>query len=132
MRAKRLLIVDDNREIRLLIRAALVDSQFVVVGEAANGIEAIGMVLETNPDVVLMDIEMPSMSGIEATRHLTDRFPNLTIFGFTGSDGHDQIEIIEAGAIAVFEKGSLTALLAALDEWASANQENDVSGRPQQ
>jgi CheY-like chemotaxis protein len=131
MRAKHLLIVDDNREIRLLIRAALVDSPFMVVGEASNGIEAIGKVVETEPDIVLMDVEMPSMSGIEATQHLMDRFPNLAIFGFTGSVEGNHDRMIEAGAVAVFEKGSLTALLAALDEWAWAHAECDVSERPQ-
>ena len=135
MPAKRLLIVDDNREIRLLVRAALVDTEFEVVGEAVDGIDAIGMVMETKPDVVLMDIEMPSMSGIEATRHLMDRFPKLVIFGFTGAPQRDRDEIMDAGAVAVFEKGSLTSLLAALEEWLRAHSdapvEWDARDRPQ-
>ena len=132
MRAKRLLIVDDNKEIRLLIRASLVDTDFEVVGEAENGIDAIGMVVETRPDIILMDIEMPSMDGIEATRFMMERFPNLAIFGFTGSEGQQHAEMIEAGAIAVFEKGSLTGLLAALEDWVRAQSpsESQASERP--
>jgi CheY-like chemotaxis protein len=131
MGAKRLVVVDDVKEIRLLIRAAFAGTRFDVVGEASNGIEAIGVVLETNPDVVLMDIDMPSMDGIETTRHLMDRFPSLTIFGFTGSPDMDQAAMIDAGAVAVFEKGHLAALMDAMDEWASS-ADCEPSERPRQ
>ena len=133
MRAKRLLIVDDNKKIRLLLRASLVDTEFEVVGEAENGIDAIGMVVETRPDIVLMDIEMPSMNGIEATRFLMERFPNLAIFGFTASADAVRNLMVEAGALAVFEKGSLTAVLAALEDWVRAQSpsERESSERPQ-
>jgi CheY-like chemotaxis protein len=132
MGAKRLVVVDDVKEIRLLIRAAFAGSRFTVVGEASNGIDAIAQVLETKPDVVLMDIEMPSMDGIEATRNITERFPDVAIFGFTGSPGVDQAAMIAAGAVAVFEKGNLADLMDALDAWASAPAGRDPSERPPQ
>jgi CheY-like chemotaxis protein len=132
MGAKRLVVVDDVKEIRLLIRAAFAGSRFTVVGEAANGIDAIAEVLDKEPDVVLMDIDMPGMDGIETTRNLIDRFPNLTIFGFTGSPDMDQAAMIDAGAVAVFEKGNLTELMTAMDQWASGHAECEASERPRQ
>jgi trans-aconitate methyltransferase len=70
------------------------------------------------------------MDGIETTRHLMDRFPNLTIFGFTGSPDMDQAAMIDAGAVAVFEKGNLSELMTAMDDWASTHA-CEASERPQ-
>lgn len=124
MGAHRLVIVDDDKQIRDLIRAAFAGSTFEVVGEATNGIEAIEIVLDAEPDVVLMDIEMPFMNGIEATRHLRVRTPEVSVFGFTGSSGADRDEMVKAGAVMVLEKGSLSDVMDALDDWADAHPRN--------
>ncbi|MGH2808904.1 MAG: response regulator [Actinomycetota bacterium] len=116
--------MDDDKNIRELIRAAFAGSTFEVVGEATNGIEAIEVVLDEEPDVVLMDIEMPLMNGIEATRHLHVRSPGISIFGFTGSTGADRDEMVRAGAIAVLEKGSLNTVIDALEGWAVEQPED--------
>jgi two-component system, NarL family, response regulator len=118
MGAYRLVVVDDSQNIRDLIRAAFAESDFDVVGEAANGIEAIEVVLDAKPDIVLMDIEMPLMDGIEATRHLSVRVPETSIFGFTGSSGADRDEMVKAGAVDVLEKGSLAEVFETLERWA--------------
>lgn len=65
---KRVLIVDDARFMRFSLRGMLEKNGFQVVGEAANGVEAIEKYLECQPDLVTMDITMPGVSGIEALK----------------------------------------------------------------
>lgn len=75
-----LLIVDDNSGIRTLLTAlARRDAGFQVVGEAANGLEAIEVAREHQPDVVVLDIMMPEMDGIEAIPGILDASPDSRI-----------------------------------------------------
>jgi len=64
----RLLLADDHRMLREGLRRSMVEEGFDVVGEADNGEEAVRLVAELEPDVVLMDVSMPEMDGVEATR----------------------------------------------------------------
>ena len=66
----RLLLADDHRMVRQSMRRAMEDAGYVVVGEAADGQEAVRMAAELAPDVVLMDVSMPVLDGVEATRQL--------------------------------------------------------------
>lgn len=70
-----------------------------VVGDAANGEEAIPQVEELQPDVVLMDIKMPRMDGIETTRQLKARFPDINIIVLTFFEDEYLVRAIEAGAV---------------------------------
>lgn len=75
------LIVDDQVPFRLAARAVLRRTEgFVLVGEAADGLEAIARVAELAPDLVLMDINMPNMNGIEATRQIMEAAPSTIVF----------------------------------------------------
>jgi DNA-binding NarL/FixJ family response regulator len=70
-----------------------------VVGEAADGAAALRMVAETGPDVVLMDIRMAGMDGIEATRQIKQRFPGVKVLALSAYDGDDCVlEMLRAGA----------------------------------
>jgi len=75
------LIVDDQVPFRLAARAVLRRAEgFRLVGEAADGTDAVTMAEELRPDLVLMDINMPTMNGIEATRKILEQRPGTTVF----------------------------------------------------
>ena len=82
----RVLLADDHTMLRESLRRFLSDEGFDVVGEAGDGEEALRLTEELRPDVVLMDVSMPVLDGVEATRTLRRRFPDtevvvLTMFG---------------------------------------------------
>jgi DNA-binding NarL/FixJ family response regulator len=80
----RVLIVDDHPVTRDGLRSALSSSEEVeIVGEAGSGEEAIKLVAEAKPDVVFMDVRLPGMSGIEATRHILESTPDVHVIVFT-------------------------------------------------
>ena len=74
------LLVDDQEMFRGLVRETLsIDGTFDVVGEAASGAEAIALTGELSPDLVIMDVQMDDMTGIEATRHILSSTPGQSV-----------------------------------------------------
>jgi DNA-binding NarL/FixJ family response regulator len=108
----RVLIVDDQREARVLLRAFLEEEGVTVVGEASSGKEALYMVDRLLPDVVLMDVRMPGMNGIDATRHIRARRPQVQviILTFLGADEWTH-SANEVGAFAYLLKGTAPSVL---------------------
>lgn len=96
----RVIIVDDESLVRAALRVFLDSSDgFDLVGEADNGIDAIALVRSTHPDVVLMDVQMPKMDGIEATQRLTREFPGIKIVALTTfSSERVIVPMLSAGA----------------------------------
>ena len=94
------LLVDDHKVVRQGIRAFLeAHPEFLVVGEADSGAEAVAIVQEQVPDVVLMDLIMPEMDGVEATRRVKDISPRTQIVVLTSYDDDEHIfPALEAGA----------------------------------
>jgi DNA-binding NarL/FixJ family response regulator len=95
----RVLLVDDHDLFRTGLRNLLEEQGLTVVGEAANGAQAVSLVRELAPDVVVMDLNMPTMSGVEATRQITSIAPltRVVVLSISDSDS-DVIEAIVAGA----------------------------------
>jgi DNA-binding NarL/FixJ family response regulator len=104
LRKLKILIVDDHPFVRKGI-SAIVDSEFEVCGEAADGKEAVEKVLALRPDLVLMDVSMPGMSGIEATRQIRSLSPTTPIIILSMHDSRQiELEAKQAGAYAYFTK----------------------------
>lgn len=95
------LIADDHTIVRKGLRRILEEADINVVAEAADGIEAVQKATEFQPDVILMDVEMPHMSGIEAARKIKNDNPNAQVVMLTIHDEEQFLfEAIKAGAIA--------------------------------
>ena len=98
MQKIRVLIVDDHAIMRdgiNALRALAADIE--VVGEAADGREALEMVKQLSPDVALMDIAMPILGGMEATRRIAKEFPRVKVIALTQYDNKESVlSIIEA------------------------------------
>jgi len=104
----RVLIADDHAIVRKGIRALLATEPGIdVVGEAGNGHEAIAQASATRPDVILMDIVMPGMDGLEATRHILAQQPDARILVLTSFASDDKVfPAIRAGALGYLLKDS--------------------------
>ncbi len=96
----KILIVDDQRLFRQGLRSLLEqEDDMVVVGEAADGQEAFTLVQETNPDVILMDVEMPKLDGIQASRMILERYPKTHILMLSVHNEDERvISAIRSGA----------------------------------
>jgi two-component system chemotaxis response regulator CheY len=88
----RLLIVDDNESVRKALRRLLTAEDFDVCGDAVDGPEAIQTVRRLEPDLVIMDLLMPGMSGLDAAREMRKEFPAALIMLMTAPDA----DIVEA------------------------------------
>jgi DNA-binding NarL/FixJ family response regulator len=104
MKKIKLLIVDDLDHVRQGLKTLLnLFDDIEIIGEAVNGFEAIGMALGLNPDIVLMDYEMPKLDGIEATKVLKKHNPDIQIVMISIHDGLElKSKAIEAG-VAIYE-----------------------------
>ena len=103
----RVLIVDDHDLFRSGLRNLLEDEGVHIVGEASAGQEALDIVREVAPDVVVMDLNMPGMGGVEATRHISTIAPLTRVVMLTISDqDNDVIDAILAGACGYLLKDS--------------------------
>lgn len=96
----RILLADDHRMIREGLRALLrPEADFALVAEAEDGHTAVRMAAELSPDVVIMDIRMPDLNGIDATRRLLEATPRTKVIGLTGhADDRMAAEMLRAGA----------------------------------
>jgi DNA-binding NarL/FixJ family response regulator len=119
----RIVVAEDDEEFLQALAAVLADDgRFDVVGRARNGHEAIDLAGRLEPDAVVMDIEMPVLDGVEATRRLREVAPDLPIVAISGHDYAERVlEIREAGAADYVRKSRLEDdLVAVLEALVSA------------
>jgi DNA-binding NarL/FixJ family response regulator len=109
----RVLIADDHRLFSEALDAILAsEPEIEVVGHARNGEEAVDQALALQPDVILMDIAMPSVDGVEATKRIREQLPKACILMLTGSNARaDVARARDAGAAAYVTKDRIAAQL---------------------
>jgi DNA-binding NarL/FixJ family response regulator len=109
----KVLVVDDDREVRLLVRIAINDCEGIeVIGEAKNGEEAVREVQRLRPDVVIMDLKMPVMDGVEATRRVKEFAPQTKVIAFSSvEDSRMYAQMKKAGAQEQFGRDQLDEML---------------------
>jgi two-component system invasion response regulator UvrY len=106
MNRPRLLVVDDHRLLRAALVDLLVQAGFEVAGEAADGADAVALAKELEPDVVLMDLRMPVLGGLDATRLIKDACPDIQVVLLTAFESPAlQQQAEEAGCFAYLVKG---------------------------
>lgn len=123
----RVLLAEDHNLVRQGTRLFLEGEGIEVVGEAANGREAVEMARSLHPDVVIMDIHMPELTGIEATRRIRHDLPDVRVLVLTAYDTPAYVHaLLDAGADGfVLKTAELSALLKALREVAVGHQAFD-------
>jgi DNA-binding NarL/FixJ family response regulator len=123
----RVVIVDDHDLFRTGLRSLLEEQGLRVVGDAASGAAGVQLVRELAPDVVVMDLAMPGMGGVDATRHITSISPLTRVVVLTISDGEaDVMDAIFAGACGYLLKdSSIQELMAGIH--AAARGDSPVS-----
>ena len=102
----RVMLVDDHNVVRSGLATFLkAYEDLELVGEARNGFEAVNLCREKNPDVILMDLMMPEMDGIEATREILEDCPDIKIIAMTSFDEEELVHgVLAAGAISYLLK----------------------------
>ncbi len=114
-RRTRILVADDHDLVRNGVAQLLsTDPTLEVVGEAANGREALNLARKLHPDVVVMDVRRPVMDGIAATRHITAELPGTVVVGISAfSEAGFKNEMLKAGAVDLLDKGEASNTLIA-------------------
>ncbi len=107
----RILVVDDHEEFRTGLRALLAASTTSeVVGTATNGVDAVSAALTLQPDIVLMDLQMPRLNGIEATERIVGSSPHIGVLVLTMMEDDDSVfAAVRAGARGYLLKGARRA-----------------------
>jgi len=132
-RALTILIADDHAQVRKVYRGLLDErTELRVVGEASDGLEAIAQARALRPDVILMDVSMPNLDGISATRRIRAELPSIEILGLSMQPRTEDVHSIEeAGAAGFFMKGIETqALIERLLEMHRAMAVTAGAGQP--
>jgi DNA-binding NarL/FixJ family response regulator len=127
----RILLVDDSEKVRESLRSILAASrQFEIVGEACDGEEAVVAVAQLKPSVVVMDINMPRLNGIEATAWIRRTYPHVVVVGVSAIATEDACQLMKAaGATTVIPKDAVGQLRNVILESAAQRSTSTVNAR---
>jgi DNA-binding NarL/FixJ family response regulator len=111
----RILLADDHKILREGLAGLLREQEdFEVVSEASDGLMAVAMAHDTRPDVIVMDVTMPRLNGVEATRRIREELPDVAVVGLSMHSQEDMAESMRgAGAVAYVTKGAPSDILTA-------------------
>ncbi|MGA0239011.1 MAG: response regulator [Acidimicrobiales bacterium] len=119
----RLMLADDHRLLRESLSRSMGEHGFEVVGEARNGLEALELARNIHPDVVLMDVSMPEMDGVEACRQINAEMPEIKVVMLTmHADQHVLTNAIRAGACGYLVKDCSTEEIASAVQMAASGE----------
>ena len=106
----RVLVVDDHRHVHEVISRVLLGiPDICIAGQAANGAEAIELCEEVKPDLILMDVVMPVMDGMQATERIRETYPDLKILVLSSFQDHESVyQLLRGGAVGYVTKDALT------------------------
>ena len=106
----RVLVVDDHRHIHDIVTRVLIGrSDISIVGQAANGSEALRLCEEVRPDLILMDVVMPMMDGMQATERIRETYPEIKILVLSSFQDHESVyQLLRGGAVGYITKDALT------------------------
>jgi DNA-binding NarL/FixJ family response regulator len=122
LRPLRIVLADDHQIIREALALVLSDHPTIeIVGQAADGAEAVACARRLKPDIIVMDIAMPRMNGIEATRRLREELPSIAVIGLSLHNEDEMVEkMLSAGAVSYVSKSepldALVELICAVRE----------------
>lgn len=118
----KVLIVDDNEDVRGLLRIAFARAEIKVVGAASGSREALELAQHDQPDIVLLDVNLPGIAGLDVLPLLREHHPQTKVVMFSAQCGHGVVETArERGAVGFVEKGvSMKSVIAHLREVAAA------------
>lgn len=106
----KVMIVDDNDLMRTLLRGMLRGEEYLVIGEARNGLQAVEGVQRLSPDIVCLDVMMPEMDGLEALQVMKQAKPDLVVVMITGNPSVENVqESLQGGASGFIVKPFNTA-----------------------
>lgn len=95
----KVLVVDDNDLMRTLLRGILRGESYQIIGDARNGILALEFIEKHSPDIVLLDVMMPEMDGLETLQNIRAKYPNIVVVMITGNPSVENVkESIQKGA----------------------------------
>ena len=103
----RVLLADDNKAVRTVLADMLeISGNITVIGQAANGEKAVDLCVELQPDVILMDLIMPGVDGVEATRRIHQISPETPVIALSALGGDGTAAMLEVGAVEAIQKNA--------------------------
>lgn len=122
-RLRRVVVADDDADIRAMLLAMLELDGYEVVGEAEDGDDAIDVARDTQPDLVILDLHMPRMSGLDALPQIGEVSPSTTVVVLSAFVADSvAAEVLRRGAVTYVEKGGIRALRQALADLESETE----------